>query len=341
MSNPEFTHSPPPYELSLQNDPKISQSLQQDELKKAPVTDDKHVDWEQTKEHPPVQHSLPVEISVRPLRIQKRAPASVYGGTRGPRPLPPCPTNSKTQCIHGKEIPRLKMVMEGKVHEEYTEEHLPPAPPPFAPVGPSLDGPPYEDVSATPLTTSSLSERFGPSFNGSRRRRGSHPSQLPSALTDPPNEPPSRSGYSAVQGAARETRVQSRTRGSRLAFDPSVAYAHDHQYGCVGESRAVDAMSLYSHAVSSHIQHSPANSGSRYPHMSANRSSTRPFSSNFDSRVRSTAGPMSLQFTPALSIGPSVSTHSLNHSPPTMDARCSSRRWAASEYDITTHIYRD
>lgn len=342
MSNPEFVHSPPSYEFSLRNDQKISQSLQQDELKKAPVAGDEHADWKQTKEYLPFQHTVSAEIPVLPLRIQKRAPAPTYGGSRGPRPLPPCPTDAKVPSIHGKEIPHLKAVMESKMRGEYTEEDLPPAPPPFAPVGPSLDGPPYEGVGAAPLTTSSLSDPFRPSFYSSCRRRGNHPSQLPSSLTEPRNEPPSkRGGYSALQGAAGDAKAQGRTQGARLTFDPSIAYTHDHQYGDAGGLRTVDAVSLYSHAVSSHVQRTPANSGTHYPHIrSANRPS-RPFSSNFDFCARSTASSMSRQSTPPLSTSPSTSWHPPSHPPPMAGATFSPRRWAASEHDVATHIYRD
>lgn len=269
MSDPEFVHSPPSYESSLRNDQKISQSLQQDELKKAPVTDDEHADRKQTKEYLPFQHTVSAEIPVLPLRIQKRSPAPTYGGTRRPRPLPPCPTDAKVSSIHGKEIPHLKAIMDSKMRGECTEEDLPPAPPPFAPVGPSLNGPPYKGVGAAPLATSSLSDPFRSSFHSSYRRQGSHSSQLPYPMMEHCNEPPSRrSGYGALQGAAGEANAQGRTQGARLSFDPSVAYTHDHLlYGDAGGSRSVDAVSLYSHAVSSHVQHTPANSGTRYPLM--------------------------------------------------------------------------
>lgn len=321
MSNPEFVHSPPSYESSLRNDQKISQSLQQDELKKAPVTDDEHADWKQTKEYLPFHHTASAEVPVLPLRIQKRSPAPTYGGTRGPRPLPPCPTDAKVPSIHGKEIPNLKAIMDSKMRGECTEEYLPPAPPPFAPVGPSLDGPPYEGVGAAPLTTSSLSDPFRPSFHSSYRRQGSHSSQLPYPIMEHCNEPPSRrSGYSALQGAVGDANSQGRSQGARLPFDPSVAYTHDHLYGDAGGSRTVDAVSLYSHAVSSHVQHTPANSATRYPLMSANRSSLRPFSPNSDFSAHST-GSMSRQSSPALSTSPSISWHPLSYPPPRFSPR--------------------
>ncbi|KAI6113655.1 hypothetical protein EV401DRAFT_1982203 [Pisolithus croceorrhizus] len=343
MSNPEFVHSPPSYESTLRNDQKISQSLQQDELKKAPLTGDEHADWKQTKEYLSFQHTACAEIPVLPLRIQKRAPASTYGGTRGPRPLPPCPVDAKVSSIHGKEIPHLKAVMESKMRGEYTEEDLPPAPPPFVLVGPSLDGPPYVGVGATPPTTSSFPNPFQPSFDSSCGRHGSYPSQLSSSFTELRNEPLSRRGrYSVVQGAAGDAKAQGRTQGARLTFDPSIAYIHDHQYGDSGGSRAMDAVSLYSHAVSSHIQRTPANSETRYPHIrSANRSSSRPFSSNFDSRVHGRAGSMSRQSTPTPSTSPSTPWHPPSHPPPMAGATLGPRRWASSEHDITAHIYRD
>ncbi|KAI6047161.1 hypothetical protein EDC04DRAFT_2622002 [Pisolithus marmoratus] len=290
MSSPEPIHSPP------------SQSLQHDQLTKAP-----------SKECPSLQHSAFMEIPVRPLHLQKRAPAPKYGGTRGPRPLPPCPTNAKVQSMHGKEILPAQ--------DDHGQNNLSPAPPPFTPVGPSLDGPPYEGVGVTPFMTSSLSDPFS--------NRGRHQSQLSFSLMDPRNQPPlRRSGYSALQGVVGEAEVQSRTQGARLAFDPSVAY-NDHQYG--------NASGL-GHAVSSHIQRAAANSGSRFPHIRSSDRSLRPSSSSLDSRACSTAGPISSQTTPTLPTSPSPSTHSLNHPPPTTVNRS---RWAASEYDIATHIYRD
>ncbi|KAI6164885.1 hypothetical protein EDD17DRAFT_1558532 [Pisolithus thermaeus] len=306
MSNPEFVHSPPSYESTLRNDQKISHTA----------------DWKQTKEYLSFQHTVSAEIPVLPLRIQKRAPAST---------------------IHGKEIPHLKAVMESKMRGEYTEEDLPPAPPPFVLVGPSLDGPPYVGVGATPPTTSSFPNPFQPSFDSSCGRHGSYPSQLSSSFTELRNEPLSRRGrYSVVQGAAGDAKAQGRTQGARLTFDPSIAYIHDHQYGDSGGSRAMDAVSLYSHAVSSHIQRTPANSETRYPHIrSANRSSSRPFSSNFDSRVHGRAGSMSRQSTPTPSTSPSTPWHPPSHPPPMAGATLGPRRWASSEHDITAHIYRD
>jgi len=246
MSDP-YLPPPPPYQQSPENDQKITESLQQAELsKKTPIHDDsQHADWESTRESIALQNKALMEASERPLRAEKRPPLpSGRGlrGLRGPRPLPPRPVHSKPQSAQGSEPPRLKSILEAKLHEERAEEHLPPPPPPFTPVGPSLDGPPYQEVvdtSNVPLPFLPQSGSHHSLFDIPRHNRRPHTSH---STTETYNSSlPKHNSSSPSQGIVK---AQSRSR-ARLAFDPSVAYSLNDQWNNINGSRAANPTLLY------------------------------------------------------------------------------------------------
>ena len=243
MSDPYFP-PPPPYQQSLENDQKITESLQQAELsKKTPIHDDsQHADWERTKESIALQNKALMEAPERPLHLEKRSPLPSGRGLRGPRPLPPRPVHSKPQSAQGLEPPRLNSIIEVKMHEESAEEHLPPAPPPFTPVGPSLDGPPYQEVADTANVSHSFPLQSGPLHSMSdiprhnRRPHTSHPT------TETYNS--SFSEHNSSSPSQGNMKAPSRSR-ARLAFDPSVAYSLNDPWNNINESRAANPASLY------------------------------------------------------------------------------------------------
>lgn len=335
MSDP-YLPPPPPYQQSPENDQNITESLQQAELsKKTPIHDNsQHADWESTRESIALQNKALMEASERPLRAEKLPPLPSGRGLRGPRPLPPRPVHSKPQSAQGSEPPRLKSILEAKMHEERAEEHLPPPPPPFTPVAPSLDGPPYQEVVDTSNPFLPQSGSHHSLFDIPRHNRRPHTSHSTTETSLPKHNSSSPS-----QG---NTKAQSRSR-ARLAFDPSVAYSLNDQWNNINESRAANPTLLYSSAVSSHVHHTTLGPGSLYPYVSGRTSAysrPSPFSSNGTTLTQSATRPISLQSTSSLPISSPSSTHLPCLSSPSA-AAARHARWAASESDISLDIYRD
>ncbi|KIJ70537.1 hypothetical protein HYDPIDRAFT_105280 [Hydnomerulius pinastri MD-312] len=270
---------PPPYELSLQRDQKISEELQELELsKKSPVHDDEeNPEWEDNKDSKALaQKVLMMQTSVQPLHIQKRSVPSNNAGLRGPRPLPPSPADARLRQAPGgarrfSPIPENK---ERAAELDRSEEPYSPAPPPFSAVAPSLDRPAYERSFFHPSTSaapSPLNSPLRPSFDTPRNWQSN---QRPYSSYSPTESRPEpsyrRASNSSFQTAPSHTPSPSRNYGMRLAFNPSVAYSNSQNdpWGTVVEPRQPSAAALYSSAISSHLHPGSAmNPGSRQSYM--------------------------------------------------------------------------
>ncbi|KAF8845799.1 hypothetical protein BDN67DRAFT_300376 [Paxillus ammoniavirescens] len=260
---------PPPYELSLQRDQKISEELQELELSKKRQTEGEEDsgEWGDNKDSKVLAQKALMELTVKPLRIQKRPAASHNAAVRGPRPLPKRPADASL-CSPQGQGNRRSPLLETKAREteqDHMAETYSPAPPPFSAIAPPLVGPPYEwsmlhpNTSATPLPLNSL---LRPSFDASRQ---SHSNQWPTYYPPEPRTDTSfrRTSHASFQSASSSTPPRDRNFGMRLAFDPSVAYSNSQ-----AETREMNAAALYSSAVSSHLDPGSAmNPGSRQSYM--------------------------------------------------------------------------
>ncbi|KAF9221991.1 hypothetical protein BS17DRAFT_228540 [Gyrodon lividus] len=261
---------PPPYELSLQCDQKISEELQELDLsKKRPIQgEEEHGEWEDSKDSKFLAQKTLIEVTVQPLRIQKRTAASNNTGVRGPRPLPPSPADARLLGPQGRGNRRkFSPILESKAQaaeQDRMEETYSPAPPPFSAIAPSLPGPPNERTILHPSTSASpspLNSPLQPSFGTSRRRLDN---QRPfSAYSTEPRTETSfrRSSHTPIQSTSSYTLPRDRGVGMRLAFNPSVAYCNS-QADDGTETQGMSAAALYSSAVSSHL-----NPGSRQSYL--------------------------------------------------------------------------
>ncbi|KAH7887717.1 hypothetical protein F5I97DRAFT_882150 [Phlebopus sp. FC_14] len=244
-----YVPPPPPYELSLQRDQKISEELQLLELStKPPIEDKDDGECEESKDSKALAQKAFVEASIQPLRIQKRSGAANSNGLRGPRPLPPSPADA---CARNARWPQHGPRTSPELHAKDPVS----APPPFTPLGPSLDGPPYEQTFSHRTTSGAPS----PLPN------------LPQSLPDGPrhwhNNRRPQSSWASAESTPGPAAPPTKSHRMRLAFDPSVAYVNSNtdQWDAVFERQTVSAASLYSSAVSSHLH--PSAAASRNPHM--------------------------------------------------------------------------
>ncbi|KAG2141726.1 uncharacterized protein EDB93DRAFT_620507 [Suillus bovinus] len=254
-------HPPPPsYELSQQgHDQKIiEKNLQELLLSKIPIHDieeerdeNDSKDSKDSEEQKQKQPSGLFQTPVQPLHIQKRTP-------RGARPLPPSPADaqysrSKPAAIH--PIGPLKEELE---HQEYHEVFSPP--PPFTAVGPSLEGPPYEYSMYHASGSAPQPTPDRTSFNPPSVRYGQHRPSSSYSSAEPRAETFHRriSHGSCLEPNSKHSTLPGKSSDTRLNFNPSIAYATSSNamydlWEHASDSTAVNAASLYSSAVSSHL----------------------------------------------------------------------------------------
>jgi hypothetical protein len=243
---------PPPYELSLQRDQKISEELQELELSKKRPTEGEEDsgEWGDNKDSKVLAQKALMEVTVKPLRIQKRPAASNNAAVRGPRPLPQRPTDASLRSPQGQgNRRRCSPMLETKAREteqDHMAETYSPAPPPFSAIAPPLVGPPYEWSMLHPNTSaapSPLNSPLRPSFDASRQSHSNQWSTYspPEPRTDTPFR---RTSHAPFQSTSSSTPPRDRNFGMRLAFDPSVAYSNS-QADAVADTREMSAAALY------------------------------------------------------------------------------------------------
>ncbi|KIK98039.1 hypothetical protein PAXRUDRAFT_824311 [Paxillus rubicundulus Ve08.2h10] len=262
---------PPPYELSLQRDQRISEELQELELSKRRPTEGEEDsgEWGDNKDSKVLDQKASMEVIVKPLRVQKRPAASNNAAVRGPRPLPQRPPDAGLRSLQGQgNRPRCKPMPETKAQEteqNHMGETYSLAPPSFSAIGPPLVGPPYERSMLHPNTSAApslLNSPLQPSFDASRQSHTNHWPLSRYSLPEPRTETSfRRTSHAPLQSTSSSIPPRDRNFAMRLAFDPSVAYSN-FQADAVTETREMGATALYSSAVSSHLD-----PGSRQSHM--------------------------------------------------------------------------
>ncbi|KAG1755665.1 hypothetical protein EDB19DRAFT_1662398 [Suillus lakei] len=261
MSSDSCNPPPPSYELSQQgHDRKIvEKKLQELLLSKIPIHDveeerdeDDSKDSKEPEQQNQKQPLSSFQTTVQPLHIQKRIP-------RGARPLPPNPADAQYPRSKPADIHLIGPLKEEPEHQDYQVALSPP--PPFTPVGPSLEGPPYE---YSMYRASGTAAQFPPnrtSFNPPPVRRGQH---RPSSSYSPA-EPRAETSYRRISHGAflepsssKHSTPAGKSFNTRLDFNPSIAYETSSNvmydpWEHTSNSTAVNATSLYSSAVSSYL----------------------------------------------------------------------------------------
>ncbi|KIK48879.1 hypothetical protein CY34DRAFT_515767 [Suillus luteus UH-Slu-Lm8-n1] len=261
MSSDSCNPPPPSYELSQQgHDRKIvEKKIQELLLSKIPIhaveeerDEDDSKDSKEPEEQKQKQPSSLFQTPVQPLHIQKRT-------LRGARPLPPSPADAHYSRSKPAAIHPIGSLKEEPEHHDYQEVLSPP--PPFTPVGPSLEGPPYEYSMYCASGSASQHPPNRSSFDPSPVRRGQH---RPSSSYSPA-EPRTETSYRRVShgsylepSCSKHSTPPRKSSNTRLNFNPSVAYATSSNpvydpWEHASNSTAVDAASLYSSAVSSYL----------------------------------------------------------------------------------------
>lgn len=298
MNSDSCNPPPPSYELSQQgHDPKIvEKKLQELLLSKIPIhaveeecDEDDIKDSKESEEQKQKQPSSLFQTPVQPLHIQKRTP----------RPLPPSPADAQYSRSTPAAIRTIGPLKEELEHRDYQEVLSPP--PPFAAVGPSLEGPPYEYSMHRASGSASQPTPNRSSFNPPPVRRGQH---RPSSSYSPA-EPRAETSYRCnSHGSYLEPSSSKRliSSNARLNFNPSIAYATSSNtvydpWEHASDSTAVNAASLYSSAVSSYLHPGSAVNPASYI-GTKNRFSTppRPSASYESLTPASRTGSPALQF---------------------------------------------
>jgi hypothetical protein len=338
MSSDSCNLPPPSYELSQQgHDQKIvEKKLQELLLSKIPIhaveeecAEDDSKDSKELEEQKQTQPSGLFQTPVQPLHIQKRPL----------RPLPPNPADAQHSRSTPAAIHPIGSLKEAPEHQDYQEVLSPP--PPFAAVGPSLEGPPYEysmyrasgSASQPPLNRSSL--------NPPPVRRGQH---RPASYS--PAEPRAETSYQCNShgsylepSSSKHLAPPGKSSNARLNFNPSIAYATSSNamydlWEHASNSTAVNAASLYSSAVSSYLH--PGSAVNPVSYIGAkNRFSTppRPSASYESLTSASSPGSPALQFHSPYVPAYSASQQSLSRYSQSRSNQGSHVRWA-SQVDL-------
>ncbi|KAF7432975.1 hypothetical protein PC9H_004919 [Pleurotus ostreatus] len=220
---------------------------------------------------------------------QSRNPTS-SGSSSLPSPTvsPSQGTNARTEVPVEASIPPDNQHEVGDDHESDEEDRSAP-PPPFTPVGPSLDGPPFEEVASLSYTASSstppspLASPPTPISQLPPHNRADHRQtyqESPSNLQQQPRTPSRASAtrmsmpMPSVNNAAPAPRVRPTTavppprrlqpnQGPQIEFNPYTAYGRRNDLmSRTPPAQVIDASAFYNSAVSAHIA-----SPRRYPNQ--------------------------------------------------------------------------
>ncbi|KAG9218919.1 hypothetical protein CCMSSC00406_0000967 [Pleurotus cornucopiae] len=205
-----------------------------------------------------------------------------------PRPSPPQGTNARTEVPVEVSIPPDNQHEVVDDHESDEEDRSAP-PPPFTPVGPSLDGPPFEEVASLSYTASGstppspLASPPTPISQLPPHNRADHRQtyqESPSNLQQQPRTPSRASAtrmsmpMPSVNNAAPAPRVRPTTavppprrlqpnQGPQIEFNPYTAYGRRNDLmSRTPPAQVIDASAFYNSAVSAHIA-----SPRRYPNQ--------------------------------------------------------------------------
>jgi hypothetical protein len=260
MASPTDAAPPPPYQMSQEEfDQKTSHAIQLASSSANPVDED---DW-------PIYDPAAFEAVAESYERQPPSSSSVG--------IPSTDTNRQTRSPEQNSHPE----------DELEEDRAASPPPAFTPVGPSLDGPPFEEVEN--LSYNGRDSPAAPAFEPyppSPRSAGSPPlPPLPPPILQPveplrlrsnrhlnaqiqTSSSPYPSQIQASSGPYPSHRqISPRPNHSstiaRVEFDPQMAYS---PYGGVGNHTAIraDATAFYNHAVASQLMTSPAQTQSGY-----------------------------------------------------------------------------
>lgn len=243
---------PPSYQISQEQfDRKTSHAIQLSSSIQQPITDDDG--W-------PIYDATAFEAVAKSYEHSSGSSSAGLSGADVPRHgrqasytgLP-----SSTDSMKTKSGERRRR--NHRSDREYPSERLATPPPPFSATGPSLDGPPFEDVVTLSYYAPPDSQGRPPSLSPVTQPA---PLRLPSPgpsqrVPDPPTRPHAHSNpYRSHRQVAPPPNIPSGLRPSsaitRVEFDPQMAYWPN---GRNGNNASIQggASSFYNHAVASQL----------------------------------------------------------------------------------------
>ncbi|KAF8450264.1 hypothetical protein L210DRAFT_2377597 [Boletus edulis BED1] len=271
MSDSErYIPPPPPYELALQHDQKVTeaQALDLEVSKGGPFRDDEKDQALSVKDLK--------DVPTHPLSsITKYLPRQASGNLRAPRPLPSRPADTR---LRGQGY-KLEPVAETKsfaAQNDFATEPQALPPPSFSAIGRTLDEAFYLQSMHHPSPSVRHSTFHYPSQSsyGAPRRESDDRWRVSAYSATEPYAEMSfrRSSQPSVQSPSYSAPQSNGNPGAHLLFDPSVAYS-DSQANSRTASAAQREMaaSLYSSAVSPHLRPSSAVTSGSHQYSFATR----------------------------------------------------------------------
>lgn len=227
-----YVPPPPPYELSLQRDQKVAEEVQALEVsKERPFRGEECKD---SKHSRALADETSRDIAIdSPLNIPKRQTKSDSARLRAPRPLPPSPVNIDTRPLgqrrqEGKSRPVTDIKAYAAQNDHETEPQSP-APPPFSAIEHSFGEPFYMQSMLHPSTsvhTSPLHHPSQSSYDTPRRNYDNRPPAAAYSSNGPYAESSFRRSSHVHSQYTSYSLPQDKNFGTRLPFDPSVAYSN-------------------------------------------------------------------------------------------------------------------
>lgn len=219
-----YVPPPPPYELSLLRDQKVTEEAQALEVsKESPFRDEECKDSKHSKvladETLKDTHTLP--------GIPTRSDST---SLRAPRPLPPSPADIDIRPLRPRrQGVKFKPAVDTKtypVQNDCGQEPHSPAPPPFSAIGPPLEDPPYLQSVLHPSPSAHFSPSHYPSQPSYNTPRRNYDNRRPTFAYSPIEHRAETSFRRCSHVPSQSSLPQNMNYGTRLVFDPSVAYSN-------------------------------------------------------------------------------------------------------------------
>lgn len=202
---------PPPYELSIQHDQKVSETQA-------------HPFREEGKDSKQFRTlSDKIQSGVLPSN-SKHLARSVSGNLRAPRPLPPSPADARSRTL-GTKFGSVADIKSFAAQNDLATDPHPPVPSPFSATGPLDEAPYMQSMRHSSPSIHSPSFHYpSPPLHDAHRRsfddrwRGSTYSPMESSVETSKRRPSYMSSQSPSYPLPQ-------SKDMRLTFDPSVAYS--------------------------------------------------------------------------------------------------------------------
>ncbi|KAG8218880.1 hypothetical protein J3R82DRAFT_4559 [Butyriboletus roseoflavus] len=240
-----YVPPPPPYELSIQRDQKVVEEVQALEVsKESPLRDEECKD---SKHSRALADETSRDITTHTFpSIPKRPTRSDSASLQAPRPLP-----SNFADIDTRPLPRgrkLGSAVDTKTHavqNDHEEKAHSPAPLPFPAIGPPLGNLSYMQSMLYPSTSVHSSPSHYPSQPSYDTPRLRYDNRRPVSAYSPTEHHTETSFKCSSHAPSQSPLPQNVKFGTRMSFDPSVAYSNPQAGARTTFSAQRGAASLY------------------------------------------------------------------------------------------------